>query len=43
MNKRKCSMYYNIYIPWMYKKGLEYKLDKEDRDWYCNNFLLNKT
>ena len=40
--KRKCGMYYNVYIPWMYKNGLEDRLDEDDKNWYNNTYLLKK-
>ena len=34
--KRKCGMYYYVYIPFCFKNNLEHKLDKSDREWYKN-------
>ena len=37
--KRKCGMYYNVYIPWCFKNNKTNQLDKEDIDWYNNEYL----
>ena len=38
-DKRKCGMYYYTYIPWCFKNDCTDKLDKEDIDWYYNEYL----
>ena len=40
--KRKCGMYYNVYIPWCFKNNKTNQLDKEDIDWYYNEYLKEK-
>ena len=40
-DKRKCGMYYYTYIPWCFKNDCTDKLDKEDIDWYHNEYLKN--
>ena len=40
--KRKCGMYYNVYIPWCFKNNKTNQLDKEDIDWYYNEYLKDK-
>jgi len=37
--KRKCGMYYNVYIPWCFKNNKTNQLDKEDINWYNNEYL----
>ena len=37
--KRKCGMYYNVYIPWCFKNNKTKQLDPEDIDWYYNEYL----
>ena len=40
--KRKCGMYYYTYIPWCFKNDKTDHLDKEDIDWYYNEYLKDK-
>ena len=38
-NKRKCGMYYNVYIPWCFKNNKINQLDEEDITWYKEEYL----
>ena len=41
-NKRKCGMYYNVYIPWCFKNDKIDQLDEEDIKWYYKEYLKKK-
>ena len=36
--RRKCGMYYYVYIPYCFKNKLEHLLDKDDIEWYWNQY-----
>ena len=41
-HKRKCGMYYNIYIPWCFKNDKTDNLDRDDIKWYYEVYLKEK-
>ena len=41
-DKRKCGMYYSVYIPWCFKNNRTDQLDSEDVKWYKNVYLKER-